>query len=131
MRQALEDYCREVDEKAERFAREEVICRQSEHLRAFNFGRMIQRVENSRRDLWLRVGCLLAGLVIGLAWRAAGLARTICTLPSRIDSSPRRVLLSDMRKAFPFGNSGRFRACDPDIDFMSHKLGEVVPIRPK
>lgn len=67
MRQTLEDYCHEVDKKAERFAREEVTCRQSEHLRAFNFGRTIQRVENSRRDAWLRVGFLLAGLVIGVA----------------------------------------------------------------
>ncbi len=67
MRQTLEEYCRDVNANAERFAREEVICQRIDHLRAFNFGRMMQRVENSRREARQRVRCLLLGLVMGVA----------------------------------------------------------------
>ncbi|MGA2986178.1 MAG: hypothetical protein ABSG32_20425 [Terriglobia bacterium] len=67
MKQTLEDYCREVDEQAERFAQAEERHERADHLQAFNFGRIVQRTENSRRDACLRVGWLLAGLAIGVA----------------------------------------------------------------
>lgn len=70
MKQALEDYCREVEEKAEKYAQDEVMCRRYDHLRAFNLGRMAQRVEKTRQEIWLRVAWLLLGLAIGLAFGA-------------------------------------------------------------
>lgn len=67
MKQALEEYYREVEEKAEEFAQEEVMCRRYDHVRAFNLGRLAQRVEKSRHETWLRVLWLFLGLTIGLA----------------------------------------------------------------
>ncbi len=68
MKQALEDYRRTVDEKAEMFAQAEERRERDDHLQAFNFGRMAQRVENTRYDAWRRVGWLLAGLAIGVTF---------------------------------------------------------------
>ena len=67
MKQALADYYRETEEKADTFARQEQTTSRVDHLHAFNLGRMVQRIEHSRRDAWLRVGLLLAGLAIGVA----------------------------------------------------------------
>lgn len=67
MKAALQDYYREVDEKAEQFARETETRECAEHLQAFNLGRMVQRVERVRFERWLRFGWLLVGLVIGAA----------------------------------------------------------------
>lgn len=67
MKQALADYYRETEEKAEAFARQDQTTSRFDHLQAFNLGRMVQRIEYSRRDAWLRVGLLLAGLAIGVA----------------------------------------------------------------
>jgi hypothetical protein len=68
MKQVLEDYYREVDAKAEKFAREEELRERAEYLEAFNFGRMVQRTQKSRRDAWRRVGWLLVGVAIGVAF---------------------------------------------------------------
>jgi hypothetical protein len=68
VKQSLEDYCRDVEEKAEKFAQEEEMRERHDHLQAFNLGRMVQRTENFRRGAWRRVGWLLAGLAIGLAF---------------------------------------------------------------
>jgi hypothetical protein len=68
MKQALEDYCCEVEEKAEKLARAEEMRERADHLQAFNLGRIVQRTENSRRDDWLRVGWLLVGLAIGVTF---------------------------------------------------------------
>jgi len=65
MRLSLEEYRREVDERAAQFAEAEALSQRDDHLRAFNFGRMIQRTEHNRRGAWLRTGWLLAGLAIG------------------------------------------------------------------
>jgi hypothetical protein len=67
MRVALQEYYREVEEKAEKFAKANEMRERAEHLRAFNLGRMAQRIEGVKFEGWLRVGWLLAGLVIGLA----------------------------------------------------------------
>lgn len=67
MKQALEDYCREVEEKADILAREEERCRRDEHLRAYNLGRIAQRVNVSKREMWLRALWLLIGLGVGAA----------------------------------------------------------------
>jgi hypothetical protein len=65
MKPTLEEYCRSVDEQAARIAREEAHSHINEHLRAFNFGRMTQRVENARNGAWLQLGWLLAGTLLG------------------------------------------------------------------
>jgi hypothetical protein len=67
MKQMLEDYYREVEEKAEQFAQEAQMRERTEHLQAFNFGRIVQRTENSRHEAFMRVGWLLLGLAIGVA----------------------------------------------------------------
>jgi len=67
MKQALEDYIREVEERAERFAQQEDLTRRDDHLRSFNLGRMAQRVERSRHEIWLRVAWLMVGITIGIA----------------------------------------------------------------
>jgi hypothetical protein len=77
MQQSLQEYCRDVEQRAERMVRAEETCRRNEHLRAFNLGRLAQRAEKSRREAWLRVGCLLAGLIVGAAcgWKHPDLHR--------------------------------------------------------
>ena len=67
MKQTLENYCREVEEKAEKFALTEQTCRQDDHLRSFNFGRMVGRTEISRHAAWVHFGWLVAGILIGAA----------------------------------------------------------------
>ena len=67
MKHSLEEYCREVTDKAEKFVQSEEMQRRIDHVRAFNLGRMAQRLETSRREVWLRVGWLLAGVAIGAA----------------------------------------------------------------
>jgi hypothetical protein len=67
MKAALQEYYREVEEKAERFAKANEMRERADHLRAFNLGRMAQRVEGVKFHSWLRVGWLLAGLAIGVA----------------------------------------------------------------
>ena len=67
MKQALANYYREIEEKAAAFAQQEHTISRVDHLQAFNLGRMVQRIEYSRRDTWLRVGLLLAGLASGVA----------------------------------------------------------------
>lgn len=66
MKPSLEEYCREVDERAAQFAETETDCRRDDHLQAFNFGRMIQRTEDKQRGGWFRAGWLLTGLVLGI-----------------------------------------------------------------
>lgn len=83
MKSSLEEYCRTLDEQAAQFAREEVHSEQEDHLQAFNFGRMTQRVANVRRDACLSVGCLLAGLVLGTALGNAIPNGTVNALPHR------------------------------------------------
>jgi hypothetical protein len=68
MMQAPEDYYQEVEERAQKFVQAQEMRERNDHLRAFHFGRMVQRVENSRHDTWRRVGWLLAGLAIGVAF---------------------------------------------------------------
>lgn len=65
MRLSLEEYRREVDERAAQFVEAEALSQRDDHLRAFNFGRMIQRAEHGQRGAWLRIGWLVSGLVIG------------------------------------------------------------------
>jgi hypothetical protein len=80
MKAALEEYYREVEEKAEQFAKANEMRERADHLRAFNLGRMAQRVEGVKFKAWLQVGWLLAGLAIGIvigraypaAWYPAG-----------------------------------------------------------
>jgi hypothetical protein len=65
---ADEDYYHEVVEKAKRFAQAEEMRERADHLQAFNFGRTVQRIENSPFDVCLHVGCLLAEVTIGMAF---------------------------------------------------------------
>jgi hypothetical protein len=66
MNQTMIDYCREIEEKAELFAQEEERRRRLDHIRAFNFGRMVQRTQTTLGDVALRIGWLIAGVCIGL-----------------------------------------------------------------
>lgn len=66
MRAALQEYYREVDEKAEQFARESELRERADHLRAFNLGRLAQRVESVRSKGRLRAGWIVAGLILGM-----------------------------------------------------------------
>ena len=84
MKTSLEEYCRTLDEQAAQFAREEVGSEQDDHLRAFNFGRMTQRVANARRDVLLGVGWLLAGLVLGIALGSSIPNGVLKTLPHQL-----------------------------------------------
>jgi len=71
MKSTLEDYYHDLDEKAERFAQAEEMRERDDHLQAFNFGRIAQRIEGSRSDVWRRAGWVLAGLAIGVACGSA------------------------------------------------------------
>jgi len=68
MKQALQDYYHEVEERAQKVVQAEEMRERDEHLRAFHFGRMVQRVENSRHNAWRHAGWLLAGLAIGVTF---------------------------------------------------------------
>jgi hypothetical protein len=83
MKQTFEDYYREVQEKAERFTQAEEMCKQVDHLRAFNPGRMVQRIRNSRYDVRRRVGWLPAGLAIGVRQGISSLC-VPCTSPNTV-----------------------------------------------
>jgi hypothetical protein len=65
MTQTFEDYCRAVEAEAECRARDAEVRAYADHLRAFNFGRTVQRLERAPRDFWLRLGWLLIGAAIG------------------------------------------------------------------
>jgi hypothetical protein len=71
MKAALQEYCREVDERAERFATETEMRERADHIHAFNLGRLSQRVEGVKFESLLRVGWLVAGMLIGmtLGWQ--------------------------------------------------------------
>jgi len=66
MKQTFEEYRFEVEENAERFAQTQETHNQEDHLRAFNLGRMVERIQNPRRRARRPVRWLLAGLVIGV-----------------------------------------------------------------
>ena len=66
MKQTFEEYRFAVEENAERFAQTQEEHNQEDHLRAFNLGRMVERIQNPRRRARRPVRWLLAGLVIGV-----------------------------------------------------------------
>jgi hypothetical protein len=65
MKQTFEEYSLQLSGRAERLAQETEMRDRYEHLRAFNFGRSVQRLEEGRRRLWLRTRWLLLGVVLG------------------------------------------------------------------
>jgi hypothetical protein len=67
MKQTFEDYRREVLARADEAAQLGDAHQCSDHLESYNFGRTVQRIESLRRDYWVRIGCLLAGIAIGVA----------------------------------------------------------------
>src|SRR5579872_3658681 len=66
MRASMQDYYREVEERASQFTRDQEMRERADHLRAFNFGRTVQRIERTRRDLGIRIVFLTVGLVVGM-----------------------------------------------------------------
>jgi hypothetical protein len=71
VKQTFEDYCQELSGKAEQLAQEAEMRQRVEHLRAFNFGRSAQRLEDAQHDFWVRVRWLLFGVAVGAALAAA------------------------------------------------------------
>ena len=65
MKQPFEDYAREVRVKTEHLAQEAEIRAYAEHLQAFNFGRSVERLTNAPFNIWLRLGWLLIGTIVG------------------------------------------------------------------
>jgi hypothetical protein len=66
MKQLFEDYAREVKVKAEYLAQEAEIRAYADHLQAFNFGRSVERITGAHLNIWLRLGWLLIGTLIGV-----------------------------------------------------------------
>ncbi len=66
MKAALQEYCREVDERAERFATETEMRERADHLNAFNLGRLAQRVDGWKFGGLLRAAWLVVGMLIGM-----------------------------------------------------------------
>lgn len=92
MKPTLEEYCRTVDEQAAKFAREETNAQRNDHLRAFNFGRMTQRIESARQGALLRAGWLLMGLVLGAALGTSIPSSALQSLPGRVLSKAQRIV---------------------------------------
>ncbi len=67
MHQAFEQYCEVVRAKAAQLGEEAEMRARFEHLRAFNFGRSIQHLENSQHELRMRLCWLLLGAAMGAA----------------------------------------------------------------
>ena len=67
MHQAFEQHCEEVRAKAAQLGEETEMRARFEHLRAFNFGRSIQQLENSHHEFRMRMCWLLLGAVMGAA----------------------------------------------------------------
>jgi hypothetical protein len=71
VRQTFDQYCDELRAEAARIGEEAEMRARCEHLRAFNFGRSVQRLEDCHHHFWLRVCWLLLGLAMGSALVAA------------------------------------------------------------
>ena len=73
MSQTFEDYCgklqKEVDALSHEASPNSSFC--LDHRHAFNFGRIVGRMENARPAFWYRVRWLLLGAAVGLAFAAA------------------------------------------------------------
>jgi hypothetical protein len=65
--QAFDQYCEELRARAAQLADETEMRARVEHLRAFNFGRSIQHLEDSQHDFWMRLCWLLLGVAMGAA----------------------------------------------------------------
>ena len=63
----FEDDCCVTGPESEMAADVKAMQERLAHLRAFNFGRTVQRLEQSRRNAWSRLCWLLAGLLMGVA----------------------------------------------------------------
>jgi hypothetical protein len=70
VKQTFEDYCQELSGQAEQLAQEVEMRECLDHLRAFNFGRTVQRLEDAQHDFWGRVRWLLIGVAIGATFAA-------------------------------------------------------------
>jgi len=70
MSQTFEDYCRKLQREADALAREAEVHSRFDHLHAFNFGRSLGRLENSRGAMGLRVRWLLLGAAVGVTLAA-------------------------------------------------------------
>ncbi len=76
MKQTSERYCQQLSGEAEQLAQEVEMRECIDHLRAFNFGCAVQRLEDVQHDLsaqaafWVCVRWLLIGVAIGAAFAA-------------------------------------------------------------
>jgi hypothetical protein len=61
------DYCEELSLQAEAMERENQLHADAEHLAAYQFGRRVQRIEDSSNKLLGWLFCGLSGFFLGLA----------------------------------------------------------------
>ena len=66
MKQSFEDYAREVKIKADYLAREAEMRARADHRQSFNIGRSVERLAAAPFNVWLRLGWLLMGTIIGV-----------------------------------------------------------------
>jgi hypothetical protein len=73
MSPTFEEYCRELRTEVDAIEQQAEADVRFDHLRAFNFGRSLGRMEQARDHLWLRVRWLLLGAAVGVAVAAVNL----------------------------------------------------------
>lgn len=67
MAQTFEDYCEKLKLEADALAQQADAYSLDDHFHAFNFGRSVERIENSRAHYWLRLRWLFMGAAVGAA----------------------------------------------------------------
>ncbi len=66
MSTTFEEHCRKLQIEVDALAQKAEVHSCFDHLRAFNFGRCVARIEYARDVFWLRVRWLLLGAAVGM-----------------------------------------------------------------
>ena len=70
MSQTFKEYCLKLQTEVDAIGQQAETDIRFDHLRAFNFGRSLERIEQVRGRLWLRVRWLLLGAALGMGLAA-------------------------------------------------------------